>query len=272
MKLVVASDVHISASTLEYPWAGYDQIGGCSKKLLPALLDTPFDELLITGDIVNLGHADEFAMANEIFRPFKGRLRCVPGNHDVATCSIETFVSSVVGATRADIVDDGVVVRILLNSAVENLPLTQWYGRIDEPSLETLMQGLSIARGRPVLIFIHHPPAGTIRLADGPMMTLVNSSSLLDPVLAYPGPVVLFCGHNHRPDVVRHRNVTIVGCPSVAFWPHAVLCVELVGSLLTIRTRRLLFDPAQSPHAKSRVDSKFRADCEPTVEAISIRL
>jgi hypothetical protein len=81
----------------------------------------------------------------------------------------------------------------------------------------------------------------------------------------------MFCGHTHVPDVYRKRNLTIISCPPLCFWPHAFLIVELDGAYLHVTTHRIIDSPEASPDPYVKKPGYLR-ERDPSVPQIMIRL
>jgi 3',5'-cyclic-AMP phosphodiesterase len=272
MRLILMSDAHVGLPET--------QLSGQRYEYTPALLRTAVeratalqpDEVILTGDLVNLGTAAECRLANDILAPLSKRLHVISGNHDVLDQSLADFAVRVSGAANNQVIDRGQCVLVLLNSAVEGLSIDQWHGRLNADALAALDAGIARAAGRMLAVFVHHPPAGTVRTANHPMMTLVNGHDLLDRIHRHAGHAVVFCGHNHLGDVHRAGRLTVIGLPAVAFWPHAIVVVDFVDGLMKVREERLIDDPARSPSFEARADEVLRRKSESTVPEIAIRI
>jgi 3',5'-cyclic-AMP phosphodiesterase len=272
MKIAVLADTHVGLPETQFPGQIYEFAPDVLRRAVQAILDEAVDETIVVGDLVNMGTSAECRLANEILAPLAGRVRVVPGNHDVIDQSAADFSMRIAGATLNQIVDHGVVVAAMLNSAIENLSIDQWHGRLAPAALTTLDAALQRAGGRPVIIFVHHPPAGTVRTLDLPMMTLTNGDALLTRLDAYAGQSIVFCGHNHCGDLWRRRRTAILGCPPTSFWPHAFLILDIHDGILSIRERRLFDRADESPHKESRQNEDYRRWAESTVPELKIRL
>lgn len=273
MKLALLADLHIGFPETQFPGQSYEFAADVLRRAVPLIeVDDP-DELVVVGDLVNMGTAAEFRLANELLAPFAHRLRVIPGNHDLVDASLSDFGVRLTGASVNELSDDGAFVRVFLNTGIERLTVSRWHGVLADEAIAQLDRGIALARGRPLLVFAHHPPAGTVRLHDPhPMMTLTNGHELLDRLFTARVPAVVFCGHNHCGDVWRHRNVTVVGLPSLSFWPHAYVIADYSDGLLTLSENRVISSPDESPHEKSRTSTDYRRWAESSVPSLAIRL
>ncbi len=234
--------------------------------------DVP-DEVICAGDLVDFGTQAEFDVCRRILATVPATLRSIPGNHDLVEVDLEGFGKRCPGAIANEVVDDGAFVRLFLNTCVPKQHAAHWYGELRTEAIDALDRALAVAKGRPLLIFAHHPPANTVRLLDAPMMTVRNGDELLDRLLPRRESTVMFTGHNHMPDVWRSRELTVVSAPALAYWPHAFLDVRIDGAgVMRIETRRVIGEPVRSPDAPSRTNAKLRWHAEPRIESIAIRL
>jgi hypothetical protein len=142
---------------------------------------------------------------------------------------------------------------------------------VDDAGLRVLDQATAEHGDRPLVVFCHHPPEGTVTPARYPMMGLLNTDDVMVRLMRHPSPVVMFCGHTHVPDVYRRRHLTIVTAPPLCFWPHAYLIVELREGWMHVSTHRVIESPRQSPDAK--IDEPgYLAERESWIPQVTIRL
>lgn len=270
MKLAVLSDVHVAIPPEGAPARTSGEVPLIDAASL--LARAAPDEVICLGDMVDFGTTREFDVCRRILATVAASLRSIPGNHDLVEVDLDGFRERCSGGVANEVVDDGPFVRCFLNTCVPRQHAAHWYGELRAEAIAALDRALALASGRPLLVFAHHPPAGTVRLLDAPMMTVRNSEAMLDRLLPRRESTVLFTGHNHMPDVWRSRELTVVSAPALAYWPHAYLEVWVDGSQLRIDTRRVVVDPARSTDESSRTLAEVRARSEPRVESITLRL
>lgn len=181
---------------------------------LNALSPRP-DLVVITGDLVDFGTADEY----DAFRRLIARLEtdwvALPGNHDGPL-----FWEIIAGLGRpasgeADCrvihLDEASV--LLLDTSVEG----QAHGTITAQSAKALEGALAATAGRPSMIFMHHPPFRTgIEHMD---VIGCHGVDLLEEVLArHQHWLGIGCGHVHRMITTQlaGRPVTIAPSPAHA--------------------------------------------------------
>ncbi len=272
MKIAILADVHLGLPETQFPGQSFEFTPDLLRLAVQQIVQDAAERVMVVGDLVNMGTAAEFRLANELLAPLAGRVRTIPGNHDLIDATLGEFSVRLAGAAVNEVVEHEGLIFVLLNSAIEKLPVDQWHGRVGPAALAALDRARAVAGQRPIVVMAHHPPAGTVRTLDYPMMSLVNGQPLLDRLYAHPAEVVLFTGHNHSGDVWRNRNLTIVSCPSLAFWPHAYILAEWSGGVLRLRERQVIDSSEHSPHRLSRSDASFRRQSESVVPGISIRL
>jgi len=184
------------------------------------------DHIAVTGDLMNIALANEFAPARlwlESVGP-ADRVSLVPGNHDAYVRSTahrfaETFPDYISG-------DDGQpgfpylrrrdgIALIGVSSAVPTAPLraTGRLGPAQRAALETLLQSLSGERAFKVLM-IHHPLQSRSR-----HKRLTDSAELIALLRRHPVDLVLH-GHDHVHATIRIETpsgaIPVVGVPSAS--------------------------------------------------------
>ncbi len=175
----------------------------------------PFHKLIITGDIVDDGHEEQYQRALEALQPFTGRIFICPGNHDFGVKGniysskraerFDRFLSIPLrqGGTFVEenlpvihFLKDGVsrVLLIALDTNVETMsPFDFACGQVGTKqltALDTLLSDSSIA-DMTVLVFFHHHPF----LHTDPFMKLLDARELMR-ILYGRVHFVLF-GHRH---------------------------------------------------------------------------
>jgi 3',5'-cyclic AMP phosphodiesterase CpdA len=157
---------HLSDTHVALPGAGLVQFVDGGERLRWALdalatLDPDPDVLLVTGDLVDRGVADEYGLLRELLGIIDIPTYLIPGNHD----DRETMVHGLPdhrylprdGAPLAFTVDDFAVRLVGLDT------LRDGYhdGDLDDARLRWLDDTLDRAPDVPTLVFMHHPPFAT---------------------------------------------------------------------------------------------------------------
>ncbi|MFH1804458.1 MAG: phosphodiesterase [Pseudomonadota bacterium] len=179
-------------------------------------LDPRPDIVLFTGDIGDLGTAEEYALVRDILRDLTIAYYMVPGNHDRRGALRTAFLQAIPVTPDQPflqyVIDDFPVRLIGLDTLDEGMP----GGKLCAARLDWLQGELAIATDKPRLIFMHHPPVLTgIRHMD--VQNLGDGADELGGLLRKSDGVIgLICGHVHRPIHSVWQGVPISIGPSVA--------------------------------------------------------
>jgi 3',5'-cyclic-AMP phosphodiesterase len=171
--------------------------------------------VLITGDIVDGGIAEEYEMSRRILAPLEIPYLVIPGNHDERSAFSRAFADHAYlpggdGALNYSF-DAGPLRFIGLDSTVPG----HHHGDIDQTSLTWLEGTLAGESGRPTLIIMHHHPfASGISYLDG--YRHFGAAQIAAVISAFPAVERVLCGHVHRLMTARLGNVMAMSCPSTA--------------------------------------------------------
>lgn len=177
-------------------------------------LPTQPDLIVLTGDLVDRGSAEEYAQLRELLAPLKQRLLLIPGNHDsregLRTAFPEHTYLPHEGWLQY-VVEAGPLRIIGLDTLVPG----RSRGELCAERLDWLDRTLAEAPGQPALIMMHHPPFLTgISAMDH--IGLTGREAFAEIVAGHPQVALILCGHLHRniqTTVGGHRTLT---CPSSA--------------------------------------------------------
>ena len=259
-RLIIVADVHLATGPLKpgAPDVSYAQ--GLLREAVDKTLALRPDQVILLGDVLNTGAPEEYDQAREILAPLAGRLEPLVGNHELLRGNLTDWKRFWRVAPHRQMLF-GNLPAVLLNSRIEGLPLSQWGGKLDAPQLDLLDDLLRAQPPSPLLVFCHHPIAHTVRRSDKPMIGLDNSSDLETRLTGHSRKVVLFSGHAHYQSVVSHGPLNCIGAPSLCFWPHGLMIVDIDGPWLHFKTVRLIDEPARSPDRQAG-DAAYRALAE----------
>lgn len=173
------------------------------------------DVVLLTGDLVDLGVAEEYRLLRDLLAPLTMPVHLIPGNHD------DREVLRAVFADHAYLPRNGP----FLHYALEDYPLRivaldtvipgEGGGRLCPARLEWLDRTLAAAPSRPTLVMMHHPPFRTF-------IGYMDAIGLEDPqgfaavIARHPQVERVLCGHLHRPIEARVAQALVSTCPSPA--------------------------------------------------------
>lgn len=175
----------------------------------------PAPELvLVTGDLVDAGMAEEYAHLAELLAPLAMPVYLVPGNHDARAPLRAAFAGHEylqAGDFLQYVVEDRPVRLIALDTLTPGAP----HGELCEARLDWLEARLAES-GRPTMLFMHHPPfeCGLSEM-DG-MRLIVGAERLAAIVRSHPNIERILCGHVHRPIQVRWAGTIAAAAPSTA--------------------------------------------------------
>jgi 3',5'-cyclic AMP phosphodiesterase CpdA len=184
----------------------------CVRKVC-ALPRTP-DVVVVTGDLVDHGTAEEYGLLSELLAPLPMPVYLAVGNHDdraqlgrafprfAELASPEGFVQYVV--------DDFAVRLVVLDTVIPGAP----GGELCARRLAWLDRVLDASR-RPTVIAQHHPPFATgLTIMD--RMGLLNPADEAAVVSRYGHVERIISGHFHRTVHARFAGTIASVCPSSA--------------------------------------------------------
>ena len=160
-------------------------------------LDPRPDIVVLTGDIVDEGTEDEYAMALELLAGLDISLFVIPGNHDEPRAFKLAFHNHLYLPRQGPfnyVIDDRGPVRII---ALDVTIPGHHHGDIDDASLAWLKNALGKETGRPTIIMMHQPPfACGVPYLD---LYLCRGGDRLAAIAkAFPAIERIVCGHVHR--------------------------------------------------------------------------
>ncbi|QNT69795.1 phosphodiesterase [Defluviicoccus vanus] len=170
--------------------------------------------VLATGDLVDLGRPEDYALLYDHLARLPMPVLLIPGNHDDRAGLAAAF------ADYAYMPRDG-----FIHYAIEDWPLRllgldtllpgEMGGGLCAERLRWLADRLAEQPERPTLLFMHHPPFVTgIRFLDTPF---VGAEAMAAIVRQHPQVRQIVCGHLHR--AVHHSwaGTTAAIAPSVVY-------------------------------------------------------
>ena len=176
-------------------------------------LDPRLDLVLLSGDLVDHGHDDEYATLLELLATLEIPFLAIPGNHDEREAFRRAFAgkSWLPAAGPVDyVVGDRGPVRIVGFDVT--LPGLH-HGMVGVEGAAWLDAMLAAEPGRPTIVMMHQPPFDT----GIPYLDLYScrEGQRLADVLARHGQVErLVCGHVHRFMQVRFGGTMLCTAPS----------------------------------------------------------
>ena len=177
------------------------------------LLDPQPDVVLLTGDVVDDGTPEAYAVAREILTALKARLLVIPGNHDERSAFRAAFADQGGMPSEGPInfIDDASgPVRILGFDVT--LPGLH-HGAIDEASALWLEGALASDPDRPTVIMMHQPPI-TCEVPYLDAYRCLDADRLSAVISRYPAVERILCGHVHRQMLTRFAGTLLCTAPS----------------------------------------------------------
>ena len=214
MILAQLSDTHVTLPGVKLDARTHSatRLGRAVEHLLA--LPNPPDAVIVTGDLVDRGGAEEYARLKELLRPLRMPVYVVPGNHDEREALRTAFASEHWMPKRGFIqyaIDQFPVRLLALDTNVPGEP----GGRLCTERLDWLQGRLSEQPARPSLVFMHHPPYPTGHaVMDG--MSLEGAEALAQILLRYHNVELVTSGHVHRATHRRFGGTLAMTCPSTS--------------------------------------------------------
>lgn len=155
------------------------------------------DIVLLTGDLVDAGLPEEYALLRAILGELPQPYYLIPGNHDERRALAAGFADHRYlpqdGEFLHYVVDDHPLRLIGLDTVVPGTP----GGDLCPARAAWLAARLDEAADRPTVIFMHHPPFVT-GIAHMDAMRLANADRLATILRRHPQVLRVLCGHVHR--------------------------------------------------------------------------
>ena len=172
------------------------------------------DAIVVSGDLTDHGEPEAYGYLKEAMSWFDRPFLVLPGNHDLREPMRAVFDTLPAAGPLDQVVQVGALSLVLLDTLLEGEP----YGRLSEAQLVWLDEALAAEQGRPVLVFLHHPPFATgIAFMDA---NGLRSPEGLETVVRRHAHVRLVgCGHVHRSMTSLWAGVPCMIAPAPA---HAI--------------------------------------------------
>jgi 3',5'-cyclic AMP phosphodiesterase CpdA len=185
-------------------------VRACVAELL--VLDPQPDLIVHTGDLVDVGLAEEYAHLKSILAPLKAPILAVPGNHDAREPMREAFAAEGYFPKQGFLqfaVERGGLRLVGLDTLVPG----KGGGDLCDERLAWLDAALGQKPDVPTLILMHHPPFRT-GIAYMDRIGLAGHDGFAAVMRRHGQVEAILCGHVHRPIVTRVGGRTAMICPS----------------------------------------------------------
>jgi len=213
MIIAQISDLHIQ-SDRRLLRNKHDNAGTLEKCVAQLNVMQP-DLVIATGDLVNTGVREEYALLRELLAPLDAPLHLMPGNHDDRALMREFFPGHTYLQTGNERLNHLIDVQGLRIIMLDSQIAGSDEGNVGEAQMAWLARLLDLAHGQPTMIALHHPPFATgTRFIDNHFCS--DGPELGRLVARYPNVLRVVCGHLHRSIQVNFGGTIGSLCPSTA--------------------------------------------------------
>lgn len=210
------SDLHLKAGQ-RLTYGVVDTLGALRRAVdhLNRLHPRP-DIVVISGDLVDFGRPDEYAVLHPELARLEMPCYLVPGNHDnrehlLAAFADHAYLPMSAGAPLDWVVEEHPVRLIGLDTTSPGAH----GGQLLDSQLLWLDEQLARRPDAPTLLILHHPPfiSGIGHMDREPF---INASALEQVIARHPQVERLLCGHLHRPMQRRFGGSLSCVCPGTS--------------------------------------------------------
>ncbi|MEB0046559.1 MULTISPECIES: phosphodiesterase [unclassified Pseudomonas] len=210
------SDLHLKADQ-KLTYGVVDSLGALRRAVdhLNASRPRP-DIVVISGDLVDFGRPDEYAVLKSQLARLHMPFYLVPGNHDDREHLRAAFTDHVYLPTRAHVPLDWLVEEhpVRLVGLDTTIPGAHG-GQVLDSQLRWLNEQLAFRPEVPTLLILHHPPFIT-GIGHMDREPFINAAALEAVVARHPQVERLLCGHLHRPMQRRFGGTLSCVCPGTS--------------------------------------------------------
>ena len=197
MLVAQISDTHILPPGSDLPAAQLR--ADCLERCIAAINRESPDAVIMTGDTVQHGRADEYGWLRELLAPLQAPLYLVPGNRDDNEEMRHAFGDAPFLPGTGPFLHytvEGFDTRLV---AIDSTWPEERKGRFCEQRQAWLEATLGAQPERPTLLFIHHPPFDVGDHYVGGYRRPEEAAALQSIVARHEQVIGLLCGHVHWP-------------------------------------------------------------------------
>ena len=214
MLVAQISDTHILPPTSDLPAAQLR--ADCLERCVAAVNRESPDAVILTGDTVQHGRPDEYALLRELLAPLQAPLFMVPGNRDDNEEMRRAFSDAAFlprnGPFLHYAIEDFDTRLVALDSTLAGARK----GYFCEQRQAWLEATLAAQPEKPTLLFIHHPPFDVGEHFVGGYRQPEERAALASIVQCHEQVIGLLCGHVHWPVSREWAGTQARIMPSVA--------------------------------------------------------
>lgn len=215
MLIAQISDLHVRAPGKQL-YGALDTAAYAERAVAAIAARTPPPDLvLVTGDLVDAGAAEEYANLRRILERLPVPYRLIPGNHDArgplrAAFPDHPYLAGA-GGFISYVIDDFPLRLIGLDSLDEG----RVGGRLCDARLDWLDSRLAEARETPTLVFLHHVPFRT-GVTHFDEAVFLGAEGFAAVIGRHPQVERVVAGHVHRSMSMLWAGTVFSTCPSTA--------------------------------------------------------
>jgi len=208
MRIAHLSDPHLMREPLAAPPAARltEAIGRALS------VDPRPDCLVITGDLADTGHPEEYAILRAILARCPVPVHLAAGNHDDPAALVAEFGGTpfLAGGTSASYaVEYPEITLVIANSWLEGSPA----GYLGPAQLAWIDQTLAARPDVPAFVCLHHPPLALgMPFLDSIMLT--DATEFADVIRRHPHVARVLVGHVHRDVSALFAGTLLTAAPS----------------------------------------------------------
>ena len=197
MLVAQISDTHLLSPASDLPAAQLR--ADCLERCVAAINRESPDAVILTGDTVQHGQADEYGWLRELLAPLQAPLYLVPGNRDDNEELRRAFADAPFLPATGPFLHYAVEDFDTRLVAVDSTQAGERKGRFCEQRQAWLEATLGAQPERPTLLFIHHPPFDVGDHYVGGYRRPAEVAALQSIVERHEQVTGLLCGHVHWP-------------------------------------------------------------------------
>ncbi|MDZ7652120.1 MAG: phosphodiesterase [Burkholderiaceae bacterium] len=215
MLLCQISDTHIKAGRRKA--YGIVDTATMLERCVAQILKLPQqpDAVIATGDLVDYGRPDEYALLRELLAPLTMPLYLLAGNHDERGELRASFPDHPYLRQWEPFVQYAIDEHPLRLVALDTVIPMQGGGELCAERLAWLDRTLKAQPDKPTVVALHHPPFVT-GIGHMDRVSLANVDALAQVIARHPQVERVIAGHLHRPITVRFAGTVASTCPSPA--------------------------------------------------------
>lgn len=216
MRIAHISDLHIV--TPDNAMAKVMRTESFLRAAVKRLVERDPDIVVITGDLVDSGKAEEYELLAELLSPLTMPVYLVPGNHDEREAMRTVMRKHGHNyLPRSGFLNYSVDLGDLRLVAVDTLVPKAPGGLVCDEKLSWLSRELA-SSDKPTLVLQHHPPFAT-GITQMDAMGLSGSAKEAEVIGKFAHVERVLCGHLHRYITQRFAGTIAITAPSTA---HAI--------------------------------------------------